>query len=755
MTALAMVSAYGPSSQAQRQSLYVDIDPYTYSYEVRRSPQSHSPASSTSVSLDSAGTSSNDAGTPLCAVLCMYDWSSDDPDYLSFVQNEILDVVKQEDSGWWAAMRSDSEIGWIPQAYVERLSNEMAEKLRQTPMQFRCKEYQAEQLYTNLSPIYDPIEPLSPSPPSPRINRRERDTSQLSKLPRVHDPDSTYRLVFQRFQTDQNASHQAQASHSYTSYSQKPTQFISHVDQDSSSVRHRAGTIPISITATTTARRRDEPASATVSRPVYELHNPDVAFSKSKNAIEGLIKRNQSSVVAHTFLDEKPLHRIAEPWTYKPLYADQLEFDEDGQLRFGTVKALVEKLTCGKLNSNLQQCTDNSFCHVFLTTFRTFMTSDELFDMLLEAFQMGDQPKDLATAEIAEWKQHLISTQTRVLEVFSSWLCHHRLLQDDAHIAQKLTSFLERIKAPPLALISRHLEEQIHSLTFSINPPTRSLPKKVKKPKSHKNDLLRLDPADIAEQLTLMESERYVKVTPKECLLYNKHATTTNLAKFCSTHDKIVSWVKSSVLTHEALGKRASTIEFWIKVAEVRLLFVHMVFPAQLALASQKCKAMNNFASMSAVINALSSTVITRLHLTWAHVGRKNILDGLLKHNEPTGGFAGYRNLLQNVEGPCVPFISMYLTDLVHIQDAFGDEPGGRICFLQRQRSYQTVNAMLRFQSRPHDIAESESVMGFIKRSLQADGERDNNYFWAKSQEVQQMELAHADIRKGLEAAGF
>ena len=165
---------------------------------------------------------------------------------------------------------------------------------------------------------------------------------------------------------------------------------------------------------------------------------------------------------------------------------------------------------------------------------------------------------------------------------------------------------------------------------------------------------------------------------------------------------------------------------------------------------------MNNFASMSAIINALSSAVITRLHLTWAHVGRKNVLDGLLKHNEPTGGFAGYRNLLQNIDGPCVPFISMYLTDLVHIQDKFCDEPGGRICFLQRQYSYKTVTAMLRFQSKPHnDIAESESVMDFIKRGLEVDGEKDNNWFWHKSQEVQQLELAHADIRKGLEAAGF
>ena len=114
--------------------------------------------------------------------------------------------------------------------------------------------------------------------------------------------------------------------------------------------------------------------------------------------------------------------------------------------------------------------------------------------------------------------------------------------------------------------------------TFSINPPTRAIPKRAKKVKSHKNDLSKLDPVDIAEQLTLVESERYIKVTPKECLLYSKHTTSTNLAKFCSTHDKIVSWVKSSILTNEALGKRVSIIEIWIKVAEVRFSFIIMDF---------------------------------------------------------------------------------------------------------------------------------------------------------------------------------
>lgn len=157
---------------------------------------------------------------------------------------------------------------------------------------------------------------------------------------------------------------------------------------------------------------------------------------------------------------------------------------------------------------------------------------------------------------------------------------------------------------------------------------------------------------------------------------------------------------------------------------------------------------------MSAVINALSSTVISRLHLTWAHVGRKSILDALIKFNDPSGGFSGYRVLLNNAEGPCVPFIGMYLTDIVHISDQFSDQDG-QISFLKRQRWFEVVQVMLRAQKLAYNVAESETTMNFIGAHLRMDSMKDQTWFWEKSQEVQQSELAHADIRKGLEAAGF
>lgn len=164
---------------------------------------------------------------------------------------------------------------------------------------------------------------------------------------------------------------------------------------------------------------------------------------------------------------------------------------------------------------------------------------------------------------------------------------------------------------------------------------------------------------------------------------------------------------------------------------------------------------------MSAIVSALSSTVITRLHLTWAHVSRKSHMDILLKFNEPSGGFSGYRTLLQSVDGPCVPFIIMFLTDIIHIQDQIPDylesethqEP--LIYFAKRQRGYDVVSAILRYQTLLYPVSENEPTGNFILGQFRAASTKDQSWFWSKSQEVQQTELAHADIRKGLEAAGF
>lgn len=102
--------------------------------------------------------------------------------------------------------------------------------------------------------------------------------------------------------------------------------------------------------------------------------------------------------------------------------------------------------------------------------------------------------------------------------------------------------------------------------------PSSSSGKKKKVFKPQKGELLKIETSDIAEQVTMMLYESYKKILPYECILYvssGKNNNAANLREFCSYHDKLVGWVQKNILTIDFMRKRAETIDYWIKVAEV------------------------------------------------------------------------------------------------------------------------------------------------------------------------------------------
>jgi len=119
--------------------------------------------------------SAENSQTILFSVLCMHDFDAEEAGLLSFKKNEILDIVKRDDTGWWAAMRKEGPVvGWIPQAYVSPLTEEMAGKLRNTWEEVRIYEYEAEQLYNSVPvnrnlTLFDPESSAS----SPRSEHEE------------------------------------------------------------------------------------------------------------------------------------------------------------------------------------------------------------------------------------------------------------------------------------------------------------------------------------------------------------------------------------------------------------------------------------------------------------------------------------------------------------------------------------------------------------------------------------------------------
>lgn len=101
------------------------------------------------------------------------------------------------------------------------------------------------------------------------------------------------------------------------------------------------------------------------------------------------------------------------------------------------------------------------FTKVFLSTFRTFTTANNLFETLTERYN-ARPPQSLSEQEYADWKESWQApTRRRILEVFNSWLEDHRLLEEEPYLARSLTAFLRMITRPPY---NTHAEAIIQTL---------------------------------------------------------------------------------------------------------------------------------------------------------------------------------------------------------------------------------------------------------------------------------------------------
>lgn len=92
------------------------------------------------------------------------------------------------------------------------------------------------------------------------------------------------------------------------------------------------------------------------------------------------------------------------------------------------------------------------------------MTSEELFDLLLDRFSMS-RPDNLNELEVEDWKKRsLIPTQRHVLDVFKLWLEDHRLLEEDPHIAARLPDFIRHVATPRLPSEGQALLTRVEQL---------------------------------------------------------------------------------------------------------------------------------------------------------------------------------------------------------------------------------------------------------------------------------------------------
>ncbi|XP_054460671.1 ral guanine nucleotide dissociation stimulator-like 1 [Anoplopoma fimbria] len=400
------------------------------------------------------------------------------------------------------------------------------------------------------------------------------------------------------------------------------------------------------------------------------------------------------------------------------------------RLKAGTLERLITQL----LHPEHQE---PDFIRVFLCTYRAFTSTNTLIELL---FQREDAVSNLDNTVclrstlypvIRLWLEEYGEDfqeppQYQALRLLCVHLRHRLCFR---RLAQTAESLLKRLKEQDCS------QSASHRNSVSLQQEHRD--------QEDKHNFMDFSVREVAEQLTRLDAELFVKVVPFHCLgcvwsqrdkKENRNLAPTvraTISQFNAVTNRVITSLlcpsspspstsspisspssSSNFLypstapssphgSHTSPAHRARIIEGWIAIA-------------------QECRELKNFSSMRAILSALQSNSVYRLKKTWAAVSRETmntfdhlsetfpdvncvltsreilVEDGTHSDGSATPGSASRLSFSSGV----VPYLGTYLTVLTMLDTALTDTvEGGLINFEKRRREFEILSQIRQLQS--------------------------------------------------------
>jgi hypothetical protein len=336
-------------------------------------------------------------------------------------------------------------------------------------------------------------------------------------------------------------------------------------------------------------------------------------------------------------------------------------------LQGATLVKLVERLTYHKYP-------DPGFVRIFLTTYRTFCTAHELLDLLIKRFKIPDI-ESKSREGIKRFEKHYVQpVQMRVLNVIRQWVDQHYYdFARDVDLETKMITFLEESNT-----VKRSLKKYVDSIMktiskkrdFNETKETRAevftfngIPPQfehwiAKSPEEY--NLLTIHPIEFARQLTLYEYDLFKRVKPSELVSCawtkkDKEKKSANLRKMIEFSTNFTYFLEQQIVETKNFEERVAVFS---RILEIMLVL----------------RELNNLNGVLEIQSAMYSSAVFRLSTT-----KKAVNDKLIKALEDANDLTSdhhkkYKELLGSINPPCVPFLGMYLTHIMHIEEGNSDD---------------------------------------------------------------------------------
>uniref|UniRef100_A0A4W6BXD0 Rap guanine nucleotide exchange factor (GEF) 1b n=1 Tax=Lates calcarifer TaxID=8187 RepID=A0A4W6BXD0_LATCA len=324
------------------------------------------------------------------------------------------------------------------------------------------------------------------------------------------------------------------------------------------------------------------------------------------------------------------------------------------------------------------------YCEAFLTTYRTFITPEDLIKKLHYRYPF----------QITQHKRVSKNTFFVLVRVVDE-LCLVELTED---ILKQLMDLVFTLVCNGELSLARVLRKNILDKVEQkkLLRYTNSLkPLAARGVSARPGTLHDFRSHEIADQLTLLDAELFYKIEIPEVLLWAKEQNeekSPNLTQFTEHFNNMSYWVRSLIIQQEKAQDREKLLLKFIKIMK------HL-------------RKLNNFNSYLAILSALDSAPIRRLE--W----QKQTSEGLEEYCtliDSSSSFRAYRAALAEVEPPCIPYLGLILQDLTFVHLGNPDLIDGKVNFSKRWQQFNILDSMRRFQQVHYELKRNEDIVSFF-----------------------------------------
>uniref|UniRef100_A0A674DY53 CRK SH3-binding GNRP n=1 Tax=Salmo trutta TaxID=8032 RepID=A0A674DY53_SALTR len=318
------------------------------------------------------------------------------------------------------------------------------------------------------------------------------------------------------------------------------------------------------------------------------------------------------------------------------------------------------------------------YCEAFLTTYRTFISPEDLIKKLHYRYPLKPNGHVPDT-----FKKRVSKNTFFVLVRVVDELCLVELTED---ILKQLMDLVFRLVCNGELSLARVLRKNILDKVEQkkLLRCTNSLkPLAARGVSARPGTLHDFRSHEIADQLTLLDAELFYKIEVPE----NPNSNSLTCNTVC-----LSSRVRSLIIQQEKAQDREKLLLKFIKIMK------HL-------------RKLNNFNSYLAILSALDSAPIRRLE--W----QKQTSEGLEEYCtliDSSSSFRAYRAALADVEPPCIPYLGLILQDLTFVHLGNPDLIDGKVNFSKRWQQFNILDSMRRFQQVHYELKRNDDIVCFF-----------------------------------------